>query len=118
MPVSCCVYGCTNRARKDKSVWFFRFPEDEVRRRCWESALRRKDWKSAEFVVLLIETLTEEKRKLEEETTALNAKVESLTAELAAVKEELAEVKEDAIKYEEEIEHLKVNAPITIYCVY
>lgn len=66
-----------------------------------------------EEAVLLIETLTEEKRKLEKENTALNAKVESLTAELAAVKEELAEVKEDAIKYEEEIEHLKVNAPIT-----
>ena len=42
--------------------------------------------------VLLIETLTEEKRKLKEENTALNAKVESITAELAAVKEELAEV--------------------------
>ena len=42
-----------------------------------------------EEAVLLIETLTEEKRKLEEENTALNAKVESLTAELAAVKEEL-----------------------------
>ena len=66
-----------------------------------------------EEAVLLIETLTEEKRKLEEENTALNAKVESITAELAAVKEELAEVKEDAIKYEEKIEHLKVNAPIT-----
>ena len=43
MPVSCCVYGCTNRARKEKSVRFFRFPEDEARQRCWESALRHKD---------------------------------------------------------------------------
>ena len=49
MPVSCCVYGCTQRGGRSSSTRFFRFPADAELRGKWETAVKRLNWKATAY---------------------------------------------------------------------
>ncbi|GBM17793.1 hypothetical protein AVEN_28059-1 [Araneus ventricosus] len=46
MVVSCCAFGCTERAVKGGPVTFHCFPKDEERRKIWEIKIRRENFKA------------------------------------------------------------------------
>ena len=49
MHEECCAVGCVNRLTKGSSLSFYRFPTDNDRRRCWISAIKRKDWGPTQY---------------------------------------------------------------------
>ncbi|GBM91937.1 hypothetical protein AVEN_97205-2 [Araneus ventricosus] len=46
MVVSCCAFGCTERAVKGGPVTFHCFPKDEEKRKIWEIKIRRENFKA------------------------------------------------------------------------
>ncbi|GBN40856.1 hypothetical protein AVEN_204109-1 [Araneus ventricosus] len=46
MVVSCCAFGCTEKAVKGGPVTFHCFPKDEERRKIWEIKIRRENFKA------------------------------------------------------------------------
>ncbi|XP_076037484.1 uncharacterized protein LOC143022948 [Oratosquilla oratoria] len=43
MPLNCVVYGCNSSHKKDKSIKFFRFPQDEEYKKKWVDLCKRKE---------------------------------------------------------------------------
>ena len=49
MGKSCCAVGCTNRYLKSCGLQFYRFPENQERRRRWIAAVNRKNWEPNQY---------------------------------------------------------------------
>ena len=49
MGKSCCAVGCTNRYSKSCGLQFYRFPENQERRRRWIAAVNRKNWEPNQY---------------------------------------------------------------------